>query len=187
MSKKSLIALIILTSLLFITFIWIGYNPTLEKAINRSNSSGEVIAILKAPKEKVVVYKYRNNGGEETLVINEYENLFGNYSIEEENSLAIGLSNTNQTGFLTNHFFTHSETGKTYLYGIINEPQNVKEIRVTYDVPLSKSNKKKVEVKSSVENYMFLVEVAHEKNENWLFSFYDENGNVIKETTKFSY
>jgi hypothetical protein len=187
MSIKSLIALIILTSWLFIFFIWIGYNPTLEKAINRSNSSGEVIAILKAPKEKVVVYKYRNIDGEETLVINEYQKLFGTYKIEEDNSLAIGLSNTNHKGFLTNYFFTHSETGKTFLYGIINEPQNVKEIKVTYDIPLGKSNKKKVEMKSSVKNNMFLIEVAHEKNENWLFSFYDDHGNVIKETAKFAY
>ncbi|RYG71983.1 hypothetical protein EU245_12240 [Lentibacillus lipolyticus] len=187
MSKK-IFTIIILSALLLISFIWVGYNPTLEKAINRYNSSGEVIDIFKAPKDKVVVYKYRSNDGEKTLVINKYQKQSGHYKIEEGNSLAIGLSNTNLTEFLTNYFFTHSETGLKYLYGIINEPQNVKEIRVTYEVPQDKkSNSKKVEVRSSVKNRMFLVEIAHEKNKNWLFSFYDENGNLIKETPEFAY
>ncbi len=175
-----------MSSLLLISFIWFGFNPTLEKAINRYYSSGEVINIFEYHDE-IVAFRYRSKDGEEKLVINEYQKHFGNYSINEGNSMAIELSNTNLTGFITDYFFTHSKTGLTYLYGLINKPQNVKEISVTYEVPQANSTSKKVNVSSPVDNGIFLVNIAHEKNENWLFSFYDENGKIIKETSEFAY
>ncbi|MGM7681249.1 hypothetical protein ACSVDA_03755 [Cytobacillus sp. Hm23] len=97
------------------------------------------------------------NDGGESVVINTYKKQLGHFKINKENSISIGLSDANLTGFLTDYFFTHSDTGEKYLYGIVNMSKNVKEIRVSYDLPKTNNlPSERITRKSSVENNLFL-------------------------------
>ena len=188
MHKRYLFPIITITTFIIIAFIWNGYHPTVERAINKYNGTGEVIDIFKSKEDKAVVYTYRRYDGEKSLIIGAYTNFLGNYDYNGDNSLSHGLSNKDLNGFLTVNFYTHPQSGKRYLFGLVNTPPNAEEVRVSYEVPQDKkSSMKKVETRSSVVNDMFLVVVDHVKNKNWLFSFYDENGNLLKETNKFAY
>ncbi|MDX8365659.1 hypothetical protein [Cytobacillus sp. IB215665] len=69
-------------------------------------------------------------------------------------------------------------------------PKNVKEISVSYDLPkMNTLPSERITRKSSVENNLFLLNMVDntEMGENWLFSFYDGDGNLIKESSEFAY
>ncbi|MCH1626708.1 hypothetical protein [Fredinandcohnia quinoae] len=182
MSKKRLMQIAFVV--FFVILITINYNPTLEKAISQNIGPGNVIDVFNSQNNGVVVYKFLSNDGSESLNIGAYEKNIGSYEYISNNELSIGLSTTNLRGFLTNYFFTHPKTDNKYLYGIINTPQNVKEVRASYDI-----QSESIAAMSMVVKQMFLIPVVNnvEQAENWLFSFYDENGNLLKETSEFAY
>lgn len=165
-----------------------SYHSTAKKAIEKEyGKMGQVISLFENPSDNVIVFKYRQKNGEETLIIGSYSKRLGGYQYIGDNELALGLSN-NVKDFLTNYFYVHPKNGYKYLYGIVNKPENVHRIKVSYQLLDDRSSKTMTfDSSSEVMDNMFILRVEDnvDKAENWLFSFYDNEGELIKSSTSF--